>query len=50
MEKSIEKLEQLLKNIDSLNNEINNQKLEAISNQIAALIVEMKLKLNGEGA
>lgn len=50
MEKSIEKLEQLLKDIDGLNLEINNQKLDVISNRIAALIEEMKLKLNGERA
>lgn len=50
MKKSIEKLKQLLKDIDGLNLEINNQKLDVISNRIAALIEEMKLKLNGERA
>lgn len=45
MKESIEKLEELLKDLDSLNIEIDNQKLDAISNRIAALIEEMKLKL-----
>jgi len=45
MKESIEKLEELLKDLDSLNVEIGNQKLDAILNRIAALIEEMKLKL-----
>jgi len=45
MKESIEKLEELLKVLDSLNVEIGNQKLDAILNRIAALIEEMKLKL-----
>ena len=45
MKESIEKLEELLKDLDSLNVEIANQKLDAILNRIAALIEEMKLKL-----
>lgn len=45
MKESVEKLEELLKVLDSLNVEIGNQKLDAILNRIAALIEEMKLKL-----
>ena len=45
MKESVEKLEELLKDLDSLNIEIDNQKLDAILNRIAALIEEMKLKL-----
>ena len=45
MKESIEKLEELLKDLDSMNIEIGNQKLDAILNLIAALIEEMKLKL-----
>jgi len=45
MKESVEKLEELLKVLDSLNVEFGNQKLDAILNRIAALIEEMKLKL-----